>query len=188
MDLDFDGKAALVTGVSSVQGIGFDIARQLLANGADVTISGRTAEAGAKVLDALGAGAHFFKADLAQPEEVQALAARVGDVDVLVNNAAHSEVKPALEQDLQGFDSSFAVNVRAPYFLVSQLAPGMLRRGGGSIVNVTSISAGISAPERSVYGATQGALESLTRYGLPSSRRAFASTRLLPGPPKAKEH
>lgn len=70
---------------------------------------------------------------------------------------------PTLEQDLADLDTSFAVNVRAGYLLVQQLAPAMLHKGHGSIVNISTMLASIGLNGRSVYSASKAAVESLTR-------------------------
>jgi NAD(P)-dependent dehydrogenase (short-subunit alcohol dehydrogenase family) len=70
---------------------------------------------------------------------------------------------PTVNQDLASFDDAFAANVRAPYFLTSLLVPGMIARGGGSVISVTTMAASIGIAGMSIYGATKAALEALTR-------------------------
>jgi NAD(P)-dependent dehydrogenase (short-subunit alcohol dehydrogenase family) len=157
-------KTALITG--STDGIGVEIARLFAAAGAEVVVSGRDGERGkAVVADIASAGgaARFIEAELTDVDSLRNLAARAGDVDILVNNAAHGFPAMAVSQDVGGFDTSFAVNVRAPYFLTAAIAPGMIARGGGVIVNVSTMAATVGMPATSAYAASKAALNSLTR-------------------------
>ena len=75
-----------------------------------------------------------------------------------------SQQQPTLtDQSLASFDDAFAANVRAPYFLTSLLVPGMIARGGGNVINVTTMAASLGIAGMSIYGATKAALEALTR-------------------------
>lgn len=136
MASELPSKTALITG--STDGIGVDIARLFAAEGAEVVVSGRDRERGkAVVADITGAGgaARFVEAELTDVDSLRNLAAQAGDVDILVNNAVRYASAMALSQDVEGFDASFAVNVRAPYFLTAAIAQGMIARGGGVVVN-----------------------------------------------------
>ena len=181
---EFAGKTALVTG--STAGIGRVTARLLAAAGADVIVSGRDLGRGAQaVAEITGSGgrARFVPADLADPESVRALAAAAGPVDVLVNNAALFPGGPATGQDVSTFDTAFAVNVRAPYFLTAALAPAMIARGSGSIVNISTMAAAIGMAGLSIYGATKAALESLTRtWAAEFSPAGVRVNTVAPGP------
>jgi NAD(P)-dependent dehydrogenase (short-subunit alcohol dehydrogenase family) len=162
--MDLDDKTALVTGGTS--GIGQEVAKQLAVAGASVIVGGRDAERGAATvaaIEAAGGTARFERADVADFDAIAGLAAAVGPVDILVNNAGVFSFAPTPEQDLDSFQSMFDVNVRAPYFLTAALAPGMAARGGGAIVNVTTMAAELGLPGASAYGATKAALASLTR-------------------------
>jgi len=158
---ELTGKRALVTGGTA--GIGLASARLLARAGAEVVITGRDVERGAAAAAALGDGVRFVAADLSDIESVRALAAQCGDVDVLVNNAASFPGAMTVDQDVLSFERTFDTNVRGAYFLVAALVPGMVRRGGGSIVNVTSMVASKGVPGASTYSASKAALESLTR-------------------------
>ena len=155
---ELTGLTALVTGGTA--GIGFETARLLAAEGAAVIITGRSADRGAAAAEL---GVRFIAADLADLESVKALARQCGDVDIVVNNAASFPGALTVEQDVASFESTFDTNVRGAYFLVAALVPGMLRRGRGSIVNVTSMVAFKGVPGASSYSASKAALESLTR-------------------------
>lgn len=161
MTPELTGRTALVTGGTA--GIGREVARLFAAAGADVVITGRGAERGEAAAAALGARVRFVAADLSDLASVHALAERCGDVDILVNNAASFPGALTVDQDLTSFERTFDTNVRGAYFLVAALVPGMLRRGTGSIVNVTSMVASKGVPGASTYSASKAALESLTR-------------------------
>ncbi|MFE2756180.1 SDR family NAD(P)-dependent oxidoreductase [Actinosynnema sp. NPDC059335] len=162
--MEFDGQVALVTG--STAGIGREVARLLARGGARVVVTGRDAARGAGTvasIEAEGGRARFVAADLADLGSVRALAAAVGEVDVLVNNAAVFPFAATAEQDAEGFRRLFDVNVRGPFFLTAALLPGMAARGRGSVVNVSTSLTHVPVPGGAVYAATKAALESLTR-------------------------
>jgi NAD(P)-dependent dehydrogenase (short-subunit alcohol dehydrogenase family) len=177
-------KTVLVTGGTA--GIGEATARAYAAAGADVVLIGRDVDRGRKIVDSIakaGASARFIPADLENVEEVQRLTEEVGDVDVLVNNAGAFPFGATHEVDSQLFDSTYALNVKAPFFLTGAYAPRMAANGGGAIVNVTTMVAGFGAPGMALYGSTKAALELLTKawaaeYG-PQGVRVNA---IAPGP------
>lgn len=158
---DLAGQTALVTGGTA--GIGLESARLLARHGAAVIITGRSAQRGAAAVAELGSGVRFVAADLSDLESVRALVRHCGEVDIVVNNAASFPGALTVEQDVTSFESTFDTNVRGAYFLVAALAPAMMRRGHGSIVNVTSMVAFKGVPGASSYSASKAALESLTR-------------------------
>ncbi|OHV05760.1 SDR family NAD(P)-dependent oxidoreductase [Mycobacterium talmoniae] len=158
---ELHGQTALVTGGTA--GIGFESARLLARHGAAVIITGRCRDRGAAAVAELGARVRFVAADLADLESVKSLAQQCGEVDIVVNNAAAFPGALTVEQDVASFESTFDTNVRGAYFLVAALVPGMLRRGRGSIVNVTTMAAFKGIPGASSYSASKAALESLTR-------------------------
>lgn len=166
---ELSGQTALVTGGTA--GIGLESARLLARHGATVIITGRSADRGAAAVAEIGAGVRFVAADLSDLESVKALARQCGEVDIVVNNAASFPGALTVDQDVSSFESTFDTNVRGAYFLVAALAPGMLRRGHGSIVNVTSMVAFKGVPGASSYSASKAALESLTRTWAAEFRR-----------------
>jgi len=159
--MELQSHNAVVTGGTA--GIGLEIAKLLAAEGAQVTVVGRDGERGAKATVEIGHDARFVQADLGDLDSVSSLAAQLGEVDILVNNAGAFPMAPTVSQDVASFESMFDINVRGTYFLVAALAKGMLERGNGSIVNVTSLAAVKGMPGASVYSATKAALASLTR-------------------------
>ena len=162
--MELEGKKALVTGGTS--GIGREVAKQLAALGAEVVVSGRDAERGAETvteIEGAGGKARFVAADLADFDAIAALAEEVGAVDILVNNAGIFDFAPTPDETRDNFEAMFDVNVRAPYFLTAALAPKMAGRGGGAIVNVSTMVAELGMAGSSAYAATKAALASLTR-------------------------
>lgn len=179
MSAELAGRRALVTGGTA--GIGRAAADLLVRAGAEVVITGRDAERGVKAADALGA--RFIAADLSDLESVRALADSAGEVDILVNNAASFPGAMTVDQDVASFERTFDTNVRGAYFLVAALVPGMVRRGGGSIVNVTSMVASKGVPGASTYSASKAALESLTRsWAAEFGRSGVRVNAVAPGP------
>src|ERR1700744_6306121 len=162
--MELEGKKALVTGGTS--GIGREVAKQLAALGAEVVVSGRDAERGAETvteIEGTGGKARFVAADLADFDAIAALAEEVGAVDILVNNAGIFDFAPTPDETRDNFEAMFDVNVRAPYFLTAALAPKMAGRGGGAIVNVSTMVAELGMAGSSSYAASKAALASLTR-------------------------
>ena len=111
------------------------------------------------------------------------LADQVGEIDVLVNNAAAFPFAPTLEQDIESFDMMFNVNVRAPFFLTAALLPNMITRGYGAVVNVSTMAASASLADAPVYAATKAALESLTRsWAAAFGANGIRVNTVAPGP------
>src|SRR3981081_3309113 len=161
---DLEGKVALITGATS--GIGKAAAMQLAAQGATVIVHGRDADRGAAVLAEIengGGSARFVGADVGEPAQALRLAREAGDVDILVNNAGFAWFGPSAELDAKTLDQLFAANVQAPYLLVSVLAPNMVARGDGVIINIASRAGTVGQPNNSAYGATKAALASFAR-------------------------
>lgn len=160
--MEISGSRALVTGASG--GLGQAIAKALHARGAHVLLTGRRREQ----LDALiaelgGQRAEALPADLSDAADVERLAAEAGAVDILVHNAGLPATGLIQEWTPEQIDRSLAVNLRAGMVLTSKLLPGMLERGRGHLVFVSSMSGKVPTPYASVYAAT--------KYGL----RGFAA-------------
>jgi NAD(P)-dependent dehydrogenase (short-subunit alcohol dehydrogenase family) len=169
MSTDFAGKTALVTGGNS--GIGRAVAQQLAARGAHVIISGRDGHRGNAAVEAIraaGGRADFTPADLSDIASVRALAKEAaalggGHVDILVNNAGAFPFAATPDVPAEEFDMVFQVNVRAPFYLVAELAPLMAGNGGGAIVNLTTMVASYGQAGMPLYGASKAALQLLTK-------------------------
>jgi NAD(P)-dependent dehydrogenase (short-subunit alcohol dehydrogenase family) len=182
--MELTDKTALITGGTG--GIGRATAVLLAEAGADVVVSGRNAERGAATVQEIkerGGTARFVAADLTDLDSLRGLAEQAGNVDILVNNAAVFPGGPTVSQDAETFDAVLAANIRAPYFLTAALAPAMIARGSGSIVNISSMVARIGMPGMSVYSATKAALESLTRtWAAEFSPAGVRVNTVAPGP------
>lgn len=166
----FAGKIALVTG--GAQGIGASVAKLLAARGiAGIALVDRQVEKGeAMAAELVGAGVRtiFIAADLSDAAAVArivpAVEAEFGRLDVLANVAGLTDRGTIVDTDLAAFDRMFAVNVRAPFFLMQDAIKVMQRVGeGGSIVNVLSVNAHLGSPHLSAYSASKAALLNLTK-------------------------
>ena len=166
----FRGKIALVTG--SGRGIGKSIALRLAAEGADVAVNyfrnRQPAEDTAAAIRDLGRRAVVVRADVGKPDDLEMLVAStveaLGGLDILVHNAASGYNRPVMEQRVKGWDWTLNINARAALFLAQHAAPHLAARGGGAIVNISSIGSQRVLPEYVVVGASKAALEAVTRY------------------------
>lgn len=160
---------ALVTGGTS--GIGLATARKLAQLGMHVLVVGRNAERGAKAVEeirAAGGKADFISSDLQDAASARAVAKTAlelgnGQVDILINNAGTFPFGPTHEMTEENFDRVFSLNVKAPYFLVAELAPLMAKKGKGAIVNVSTMVADYGVSGMSLYGASKAAINLLTK-------------------------
>ena len=166
----FSGKIALVTG--SGRGIGKTIALRLAAEGADIAVNffrnRQPAEETAAAIQALGRRVAVIRADVGKPDDLEMLVAtaveELGGLDILVHNAASGYNRPVMEQRVKGWDWTLNINARAALFLAQHAAPHLRARGGGAIVNISSIGSQRVLPEYVVVGASKAALEAVTRY------------------------
>ncbi len=162
------GKVAVVTGAS--KGIGAAIARQLANDGASVVVnyamSAREAEAVVAMIKAAGGTAKAVRADVSKPAEsrqlVDATVSEFGRIDILVNNAGVYEFLPLQEITETHFDRMFDLNVRGLLF-ATQAAAAAFGDRGGSIINIGSMASLLAPAGGSVYDATKGAVDVLTR-------------------------
>lgn len=164
----FTDQSVLVVGGSS--GVGLAAAQFFAAEGAQVAVIGRPNGAGGGEVDrlrAMGHEASFFEADAcSEPELSMAMKAarhRYGSPHVLYNNAGKAVVAPFIETSLSQWDELWRVNVISMVNSIRTALPGMLSRGGGSIVNMASISGLTASALESAYCTTKGACIQLTR-------------------------
>jgi NAD(P)-dependent dehydrogenase (short-subunit alcohol dehydrogenase family) len=161
---DLSGLTALVTG--STSGIGRATAVRLAEQGAEVIVTGRDVTRGAEVvqeIEAAGGTARFVTADVSDPADITRLAHEAGAVDILVNNAGFSWFGATADLDVVTLDRLFAANVRSAYLLTAALAPGMVERGAGNIVNVSSMASTVGLAGGAAYSATKASLAAFTR-------------------------
>ena len=158
------GRIAAVTGAA--RGIGLAIAQAMCAAGAGVIMLDRDGPALASVAEALGAVA-AVAADCGDPAAAAAAlsdtAEAVGGLDVLVNNAGRFVAAANGTAALADWDETLRVNLIAPYSLSMAAAVHMRRRGGGAIINVSSVAAYYPRPDQAAYCASKAGLEHLTR-------------------------
>ena len=182
--MDLQDKKALITGGTS--GMGSAAALAMAEKGASVIITGRDETRGASTAEEIRAGGHdaqFIAADFSELSEVGRVADAAGEIDVLVNCAGVAAMATTADTDEAAFDGLFHINVKAPFFLVAALAPKIAARGGGSIINVSTMVASYGQPGMAAYGASRAAIELLTKawaaeYG-PQNVRVNA---VAPGP------
>jgi len=157
---DLSGRTALVTG--STRGLGLALARAVAAAGARVAINGRSREA----VEAVAASFEDAVAapfDVTDEDAVSAAVAALGQVDVLVNNAGITLRRPLGQFSLAEWERMLAVNLTSAFLVARAVAPGMIERGSGKIVNVGSVMSELARPTVGPYAATKGALKLLTQ-------------------------
>ena len=183
-----DGKVAVVTGAS--KGIGAAIALELANNGASVIVNYASSAEGANAIVnkivASGGKAQAVRADVSQPAEARQLmnaaVAAFGRLDILVNNAAVYEFLPLDQITEVHFDRMFNLNVRGLLF-ATQAAAGKMDGRGGSIINIGSVASLATPPAGTVYSATKGALDTITRsLAGELGPRKIRVNAALPGP------
>jgi short-subunit dehydrogenase len=152
--MELAGRTALLTGATG--GLGRAIAATLAGRGATLALSGRKAEA----LEALtaelpGEGHRVLPADLAEPGAAERLAAEAGDVDILIANAGLPGTGRLPDYTTERLTGTLRVNLEAPMLLARALEPGMLERGAGHMVFISSLSGKAASPLSSIYNATK---------------------------------
>lgn len=157
------GKSALITGATS--GIGLETARQFLAEGASIAITGTNPANLEAARKELGDGVLILSSNAGSIPDQATLAAAIqqhfGHLDILVVNAGVADLRPLGAWDEAAFDRSFNINFKGPYFLIQSLLP--VFANGASIVFNGSVNAHIGMANTTVYAATKAALLSLAR-------------------------
>ena len=160
MSFNLSGRTALVTG--STRGIGLALAQALTAAGARVAINGRTAEA----VDAVVAGIENAVAapfDVTDEEALAAAVAALGPIDILVNNTGMTLRSPLVDLETDAWRHMLDVNLTSAFLVARAVAPGMIERGQGKVINVCSVMSELARGTTGAYAATKGALKMLTR-------------------------
>lgn len=166
---DITGRVALVTGSS--KGIGRALAQGLLEAGAIVVLNARGEEALLRTRDELaeatGGTVHAVAFDVTDGAAAAAGLARVaelaGPVDILVNNAGMQHRAPITEFTDEAWQALLTTNLTSAFVMSRAVAPGMIERGSGKIVNICSVQTELARPGIAAYSATKGALKMLTR-------------------------
>jgi 2-deoxy-D-gluconate 3-dehydrogenase len=168
LDFSLAGKRAVVTGAS--RGLGYDIAIALADYGADVVGFARTSSELAALESRITARGRRFLAVTGSVDDREAVAdlsrradAAFGGIDILVNNAGTSVVEPAVDVSRASWETQLDVNLTGPFVCAQTFARGMIERGYGRIINITSISGIVGMIDHAAYCATKGALNALTQ-------------------------
>jgi D-xylose 1-dehydrogenase len=180
-------KVVYISGGST--GIGAELVSAFARQGAKVGFVDVDGQSALKLIQSLGDvlhAPHFLRCDVTDVSALQNSIATVtghfGDVDVLVNNVANDDRRELDQVDEAHFDWSVSINLRPAYFAIQAVVPGMQRRGGGSIINMGSVSWQIRQSECSVYGALKSAAAGLTRsLSRKLGRDRIRINQLIPG-------
>ena len=163
-----DNKVAIVTGAG--MGIGRAVAIMFAGEGAKVVIADLAVAAGeetVRMIKEAGGEAAFVKADVSLAEDVKNMVKRTvatyGKLDVLYNNAGIARLAPLTETTDEDFERLMAVNVKGVWLCMKYVIPEMIKAGGGSIINVSSIAADAAQHGLSIYSASKGAVTSMSK-------------------------
>ncbi|EGJ72154.1 Gluconate 5-dehydrogenase [Bacteroides coprosuis DSM 18011] len=165
---DLTGKVALVTG--GTYGIGMAMAMALGKAGATIIINARRSEMVKEAVaeyEKEGLKAYGFTCDVTKESEVQAMVAEVektvGTIDILVNNAGIIKRIPVLETSVEEFKEVIDVDLVGPFIVSKAVAPGMIQKGAGKIINICSMMSELGRETVSAYAAAKGGLKMLTK-------------------------
>jgi gluconate 5-dehydrogenase len=163
-----DGKIALVTGAS--YGIGMAMAKALSAAGAKIVfndIKAEMIESGLKEYRDCGIDAKGYVFDVTDEKSVyefiQRITDEVGTIDILVNNAGIIKRIPAIEMSASDFRQVIDIDLNGPFIMSKAVAPGMIKKGGGKIINICSMMSEVGRETVSAYAAAKGGLKMLTK-------------------------
>src|SRR5215831_8417183 len=180
-----DGKVAIVTGAS--RGIGKAIAEVFVREGAKVVICGRKQETLDPVADEIGKNIKAVACHVGKADQIQALVdtttREFGRIDILVNNAATNIAQEfCLDVDEAKFDKMVEINLKSMFRLIRAVAPGMVERGSGSIINIASISGLRPQYYGLLYSMTKAALIMMTQsYALELGFKGVRVNAIAPG-------
>ncbi len=165
---DLTGKVALVTG--GTYGIGMSMAKALGKAGATIIINARRSEMVESAVSEFkkeGFKAYGFTCDVTKEDQVQKMVAEVsatvGDIDILVNNAGIIKRIPVLEMSVEEFSEVIDIDLVGPFIVSKAVAPGMIKKGSGKIINICSMMSELGRETVSAYAAAKGGLKMLTK-------------------------
>lgn len=177
--MDIKGAKALVTGGS--EGIGLAIAEALIAEGADVAITGRREDVLSEASSRIGA--HAIQGDVGVEEDairtVQTFVDHFGRIDVLVNNAGIGYFAPLVELDREKFEALFRINVTGAMLMGREAAKHFVAQESGHLINISSTSGLNGGPNSSAYGASKFALRGMTECWRHELRRSNVRVMLV---------
>ena len=168
VSFDLTGKVALVTGAA--HGIGFEIGCALAQQGATLCFNCSSQSSYNRGMDAyekVGITAHGYVCNVTDEDVVSLMVAditnRIGPIDILVNNAGIIKRKPMLEHTADDFRQVVDVDLTAPFILAKAVIPGMIKKGGGKIINICSMTSELGRETVAAYAAAKGGLKMLTK-------------------------
>jgi NAD(P)-dependent dehydrogenase (short-subunit alcohol dehydrogenase family) len=183
-----DGQVALITGGS--KGLGLSFARGLASAGADIIVASRNAgesEAAAQEIRSLGRRSLAFEADVTSRDQILEMVKQaedeLGRIDILINNAGINIRKPALEVQDSDWDPVIDINLKGSLTCAQAVAPGMIARGYGRIINLGSIMSTVSLAGRAAYATSKHGVLGLTlTLALEWAQHGITVNALCPGP------
>lgn len=165
---DLTGKTALVTG--AVHGLGMAMAKGLGNAGATIVVNNHTKDALEEAIveyKSCGINAHGYVFDVTDDkaviESVKKIEAEVGPIDILVNNAGIIKRTPIVDMETVDFEQVIKVDLVGPFIVSKYVAKGMIKRGGGKIINICSMMSELGRDTVSAYASAKGGLKMLTR-------------------------
>jgi 3-oxoacyl-[acyl-carrier protein] reductase len=187
-----NGKVALVTGAG--RGIGKAIALSLAKSGCRLILAARTREQLEDVATTIGGAARAIVTDLTRDDELERLVEQSskawGDIDILINNAGWGKRAPVVRANIEDWDQTFRLNLRAPMMLAQKLLPAMVAKREGAVINIGSVSgktgeangAAYAASKFGLIGFTQSLYEEVREHGIKVSviLPGFVDTPLIP--------
>jgi 3-oxoacyl-[acyl-carrier protein] reductase len=190
--ISLNGKVALVTGAG--RGIGKAIAISLANSGCRLILAARTREQLDDVAKTIGNEAVAIPTDLTRDDELDRLVEQSskawGSVDILINNAGWGKRAPVIRANVEDWDQTLRLNLRAPMILAQKLLPAMVAKGEGAVINIGSVSgktgeandAAYSASKFGLIGFTQSLYEEVREHGIKVSviLPGFVDTPLIP--------
>ena len=185
---ELEGRVALVTGAT--RGLGRAIAEGLAGAGATVVVSSRKAEAcekaAAEIVETTGGTAHPAALHVGHWNEIDPILERlesdIGPLDIVVNNAGIAPTSPSLADQTEVlFDKTIEVNLKGPFRLMALAGARMVRNGGGSIINISSIGALRPSNSEATYAAAKAGLNALTHAFAQEYAPSVRVNCLLPG-------